>query len=110
MDGSQLLVRSALLVACVLFEMLVLPYVWIAEVASEASRSFTVLSHASFSPREDVVSAWAASKRLTQPLEAIWGGPIRHYYSILMRKDPGTGGWQWHQVGSCPERLRVPAS
>eukprot|EP01051_Picozoa_sp_SAG22_P009974 SAG22_NODE_869_length_6749_cov_3.048120_5_plen_164_part_00 len=57
----------------------------------------TVLAHAAFAPRGDVVSAWAASSRLTGPICEIWGGEVNHYYSILMRKDPGTGGWAWHQ-------------
>ena len=57
------------------------------------------LVDAAFSPADDVVSSWAASCRLVEPIMAIWGGPVRHYYSILMRKEPGTGGWAWHQVG-----------
>ena len=65
----------------------------------------TLLSSAEFKPGHDVVSAWASSRRLVEPLEAIWGGPVRHYYSILMPKDPGTGGWQWHQARSCHPTL-----
>ena len=57
----------------------------------------TLLAKADFHPEHDVVSAWASSRRLVEPIEAIWGGAVRHYYSILMRKDPGTGGWEWHQ-------------
>jgi ectoine hydroxylase-related dioxygenase (phytanoyl-CoA dioxygenase family) len=57
----------------------------------------TVLQHAAFNPTADAVSAWGSSRRLTDPISQIWGGPVRHYYSILMPKDPGTGGWQWHQ-------------
>lgn len=57
----------------------------------------TVLSHAEFSPSTDVVSAWGASARVVRPLEQLFRSPVAHYYSILMRKEPNTGGWLYHQ-------------
>ena len=57
----------------------------------------TVLSHAEFSPSDDVCSAWAASARVLRPLEQLFRSPVAHYYSILMRKEPNTGGWLYHQ-------------
>lgn len=57
----------------------------------------TVLSHAEFLPSTDVCSAWAASARILRPLEQLFRSPVAHYYSILMRKEPNTGGWLYHQ-------------
>lgn len=57
----------------------------------------TMLSHAQYSPGDEAVSAWGVSRRVIAPLEALFGGPARHYYSILMTKYPMTGGWEYHQ-------------
>lgn len=57
----------------------------------------TMLSHAEFSPVDEVCSAWCASARLVAPLEQLFRDNVCHYYSILMRKDPQTGGWIYHQ-------------
>ena len=57
----------------------------------------TVLSHADFSPADEVCSAWCASSRLVAPLEQLFRGRAVHFYSILMRKEPQTGGWIYHQ-------------
>ena len=57
----------------------------------------TMLSHAQYSPCDDAYSAWGVSRRVIEPLEALFGGPARHYYSILMTKYPMTGGWEYHQ-------------
>lgn len=47
--------------------------------------------------RDDAYSALARSQRLVTPLQELWGEPLRHYYTLNMQKDPGTGGWEYHQ-------------
>jgi ectoine hydroxylase-related dioxygenase (phytanoyl-CoA dioxygenase family) len=46
---------------------------------------------------DDAYSALARSRRIVGPMERIYGGPISHYYSLNMQKDPNTGGWEYHQ-------------
>lgn len=72
----------------------------VAAAASEETAPLplkTVLSHADFSPSDEVCSAWGASSRLVQPLAQLFRAPVKHYYSIFMRKEPHTGGWIYHQ-------------
>ena len=45
----------------------------------------------------DVYSAFARSRRIVEPLEQLFGDEVRHYYHLQMLKNPGTGGWQYHQ-------------
>ena len=46
---------------------------------------------------DNAYSALAASQRLVAPMEQIYSSPMCHYYTLNMLKDPGTGGWAWHQ-------------
>ena len=46
---------------------------------------------------QDAYSAMAYSRRLIEPLEQLLKGEVFHFYHIIMQKDPGTGGWQYHQ-------------
>ncbi len=46
---------------------------------------------------DDAYSALAQSARLVEPLEQIFGTSVQHYYTLNMQKDPGTGGWEYHQ-------------
>jgi hypothetical protein len=46
---------------------------------------------------EDAYAALARSTRIVQPLEGIFDSSIQHYYTLNMQKDPGTGGWEYHQ-------------
>jgi hypothetical protein len=55
----------------------------------------TMLAHAQYSPEDEVCSAWGASARLVAPLEQLFDGAVRHYYSILMTKTPMSGGCEW---------------
>ena len=57
----------------------------------------TVLSHAEYRPADEACSAWGASSRLVGTLEQLFRGPARHYYSIFVRKEPQTCGWEYHQ-------------
>ena len=52
-----------------------------------------------YSPRltENAYGALARSARVVTPLEQIFGAEIQHYYTLNMQKDPGTGGWEYHQ-------------
>ena len=69
----------------------------VAAAETEPTPLKTVLSHADFSPGDEVCSAWGASARLVQPLAQLFRAPVKHYYSIFMRKEPQTGGWIYHQ-------------
>jgi ectoine hydroxylase-related dioxygenase (phytanoyl-CoA dioxygenase family) len=68
-----------------------------AAAARDGSEMKTLLAHADYSPEDEACSAWGASSRLVGPLEQLFGGPARHYYSILMCKTPQSGGWEYHQ-------------
>ena len=46
---------------------------------------------------DDVYAAYVQSRRVLGPLQQLFGDRARHYYHLAMLKDPGTGGWQWHQ-------------
>ena len=46
---------------------------------------------------DDVFGALARSARIVEPLEQLFDDAASHYYTLNMRKDPNTGGWQWHQ-------------
>ena len=46
---------------------------------------------------DNAYSAVASSRRLVGPMEQIYSSPMNHYYTLNMLKDPGTGGWEWHQ-------------
>ncbi|MEE2659304.1 MAG: phytanoyl-CoA dioxygenase family protein [Candidatus Latescibacterota bacterium] len=46
---------------------------------------------------DNAYSALATSRRIITPLEQLYGTGISHYYTLNMLKDPGTGGWEWHQ-------------
>ena len=46
---------------------------------------------------DDVFGALARSARIVEPLEQLFDDEVSHYYTLNMRKDPNTGGWQWHQ-------------
>ncbi len=46
---------------------------------------------------EDAYGALARSARIIEPMEHIFDSSIQHYYTLNMQKDPGTGGWEYHQ-------------
>ena len=46
---------------------------------------------------DDVYSAWGRSRRIVGLGEQLLRGEIFHYYTLIMQKEPGTGGWQYHQ-------------
>lgn len=46
---------------------------------------------------DDVFGALARSARIVEPLEQLFDDEVTHYYTLNMRKDPDSGGWQWHQ-------------
>lgn len=46
---------------------------------------------------DDIYAAYVQSRRILGPLQQLFGDRARHYYHLAMLKDPGTGGWQWHQ-------------
>ena len=46
---------------------------------------------------DDVFGALARSARIIAPLGQLFDDEVVHYYTLNMRKDPNTGGWQWHQ-------------
>ncbi len=46
---------------------------------------------------DDAYGAIGRSAKLMQPMRNIFGAPMQHYYTLNMQKDPGTGGWGYHQ-------------
>src|SRR5262245_42841123 len=47
---------------------------------------------------DDVFSLVARSERIVDPVESFVGGPVYHYHSKVVFKEPFTGGaWRWHQ-------------
>jgi ectoine hydroxylase-related dioxygenase (phytanoyl-CoA dioxygenase family) len=46
---------------------------------------------------DNIYTAYVQSRRIVGPLQQLMGDRMRHYYHLAMLKDPGTGGWQWHQ-------------
>ena len=46
---------------------------------------------------DDAYGALARSARVVEPMEHIYQSTIQHYYTLNMQKDPGTGGWEYHQ-------------
>ncbi len=46
---------------------------------------------------QDAYSYMAGSRRVIEPLEQLLRDQAVHFYHLIMQKDPGTGGWQYHQ-------------
>ena len=46
---------------------------------------------------DDAYSSLVRSRRVVSLLEQLLGDAVLHYYHLIMQKDPGTGGWQYHQ-------------
>ena len=46
---------------------------------------------------EDAYSALVQSRRILDVLANLFQDQVSYYYHICMLKNPGTGGWQWHQ-------------
>jgi len=46
---------------------------------------------------DDAYGALAQSARIVEPLEHIFGTTMQHFCTLNMQKDPGTGGWEYHQ-------------
>ncbi|GAA4435217.1 phytanoyl-CoA dioxygenase family protein [Ravibacter arvi] len=47
---------------------------------------------------DSLYSKFARSARIIQATRQILGGPVAHYHSKLMQKEPRSGGaWEWHQ-------------
>lgn len=47
---------------------------------------------------DDIYSAIAASTRIVEPVEQIFGGEACHYHHKMNMKEPKVGGaWEWHQ-------------
>lgn len=46
---------------------------------------------------DDAYGAIASCARIAGPLRDLYGASPQHYYSLNMQKDPGTGGWEYHQ-------------
>ncbi len=46
---------------------------------------------------DDIYSAYGRSEWIVGRAEAIFGERVRHFYHLNTQKEPGTGGWQYHQ-------------
>ncbi len=47
---------------------------------------------------DDIYATIARSRRVVDPLEAIFQKPMVHFHHKMMQKEPFTGGaWEWHQ-------------
>ena len=45
----------------------------------------------------DAYSCLARSRRVVETIEQLLRDEVFHFYHLIMQKDPGTGGWQYHQ-------------
>ena len=46
---------------------------------------------------DDAYSCLTRSRRVVEPIEQLLGDRVFNFYHLIMQKDPGTGGWQYHQ-------------
>jgi ectoine hydroxylase-related dioxygenase (phytanoyl-CoA dioxygenase family) len=46
---------------------------------------------------DDAYSCLARSRRVVETMEELLRDEVSHFYHLIMQKDPGTGGWQYHQ-------------
>jgi hypothetical protein len=51
-----------------------------------------------FTPGDDVYGMLSRSEPLVEAVEGLLGGPVGHFHSKVMQKEPRVGGaWEWHQ-------------
>ena len=46
---------------------------------------------------DDAYSCLTRSQRVVEIIEQLLRDEVFHFYHLIMQKDPGTGGWQYHQ-------------
>ena len=46
---------------------------------------------------DDAYCAVVQSRKILDVLEVLFQDQVSYYYHLCMLKNPGTGGWQWHQ-------------
>jgi ectoine hydroxylase-related dioxygenase (phytanoyl-CoA dioxygenase family) len=46
---------------------------------------------------DDIYSAYGRYQRIVGPMEELLRGEVFHYYTLIMQKNPQSGGWQYHQ-------------
>ena len=49
------------------------------------------------SPPDNLVSTFSTNERIVRPMENFLGEEIYHYHSKIIWKNPGEGGFDWHQ-------------
>ena len=49
------------------------------------------------SPPEDFVGTFSTNERIVKPMENFLGEEVYHYHSKIIWKNPGDGGFDWHQ-------------
>ena len=49
------------------------------------------------SPPDNFVSTFSTNERIVRPMENFLGEEIYHYHSKIIWKNPGEGGFDWHQ-------------
>ena len=51
-----------------------------------------------YTPGDDIFGMLSRSERMVNTAEALLGGPVAHFHSKVMQKEPKVGGaWEWHQ-------------
>ncbi|GAA4303614.1 phytanoyl-CoA dioxygenase family protein [Compostibacter hankyongensis] len=51
-----------------------------------------------YTPGDDVFGMLSRCSRMADTVEALLGGPVAHFHSKVMQKEPRVGGaWEWHQ-------------
>lgn len=51
-----------------------------------------------YTPGDDIFGLLSRSERMVNTVEDLLGGPVAHYHSKVMQKEPRVGGaWEWHQ-------------
>jgi ectoine hydroxylase len=46
---------------------------------------------------DDIYSAYGRYERIVRPMEELFRDEVFHYYTLIMQKNPQSGGWQYHQ-------------
>jgi len=51
-----------------------------------------------YTPGDDVYGMLSRCDRMVNTVETLLGGPVAHFHSKVMQKEPKVGGaWEWHQ-------------
>jgi ectoine hydroxylase len=61
--------------------------------SSTGKLSITLWDH----PSDDLFGKFSTNERIVKPMEEYLGDEVYHYHSKIIWKEPGDGGFDWHQ-------------